>query len=122
LQQLKRAAQKYPPATRPSQILAIDISLLLNPNYKFLAASNAHSITRRVDDELEKFARTHSSTIGQKLGQEVICVITSFRTLAHDQSENRQLSSHRIGVIFYQNEGTSSHRLANSLFEALYLS
>lgn len=117
--QLQIASQRYPRAIKPRQIIAMDISLLRNPNYLFLQGPSAFSIGQNIDSQMKSFFHSRASAIGRKLNNDIICVLASLRALAHDTSENRHLNCHKIGVLIYQRQGTSGYYLAEALQEAL---
>jgi hypothetical protein len=100
-------------------MVALDISVVANPQSAYLVVDSIGTLVREVDTLFERFHAEFESALRYHRDKRILGILLFAKILGYHTSENRHINIEKFGVCFHAQPGTFRGILADKFYDAL---
>jgi hypothetical protein len=99
--------------------IALDISLLVNPQHNVLTVPDVRSIGQLIDSFLTRFMQEHAKTLAIRSDERILGVLAFLKLLVFDTTQGRNLDCQKFGMFSHAEPNTPAFLVADELYRRL---
>jgi hypothetical protein len=100
-------------------MVALDISVVANPQSAYLVVDSIGTLVREVDTLFERFHAEFESALRYHRDKRILGILLFAKILGYHTSENRHINIEKFGVCFHAQPSTFRGILADKFYDAL---
>ncbi len=118
-EQLIKHFQRYRRGIVRHGIIALDISVLVNPQAAYLVADSDAAIISEVNALFDRFQAEFRSALGYHRDERILGILLFAKFLVYQPSTNRHINVDKFGACLHARPGTYRAALAEKFYNAL---
>jgi hypothetical protein len=117
--QLLRQFDRNRRAVSPRGFIALDISIIANPQYNVMDGSSVSTISRGMDSIITEFFNEHSGSLEYRRDERILGILAFVKVLAFHTGANRHLDCQKVGMFSHAQPHSFAALLADQLYQRL---